>query len=153
MTPKAQELSWSASLNLKSKYAEEAQIQAFVVDSRIAHLEDIHAQKQCSFEASWQNFSERGQGRHHRVLSFAKLATGFFLCVQLFLGAVVMWRFFFFVDTGKLLSRVIVVKFILQDFPQQICIAAYLYAWYADNGLRCQMCLFHPNHCSRLRGR
>eukprot|EP00438_Fugacium_kawagutii_P027937 Skav234350 [mRNA] locus=scaffold1274:72879:75718:+ [translate_table: standard] len=41
----------------------------------------------------------------------------------------------------------IVLKFVVQDFPQQMCIAAYLYAWYADNGLRCQMCLFHPSHC------
>ncbi|CAE7940587.1 gpr180 [Symbiodinium sp. KB8] len=147
VTEKREEPAWEGSVNLKSKYAEEARIDIFVVDSRIAHLEDIHQQKQCSFEGSWQNFSERGQGRHHRVLSFTASATGFFLMVQLLLAGVVLRRFFLFVDTGKLLSRVIVFKFFVQDFPQQMCIAAYLYAWYAENGLRCQMCLFHPSHC------
>ncbi|CAK9069754.1 Integral membrane protein [Durusdinium trenchii] len=147
ITEKHEEPSWDGTMNLKSKYNDEVQISVFIIDSRITHLEDIHQQKQCSFEGSWQNFNERGQGKHHRVLSFTKAATCFFLLVQLSLAVLVLRRFFLFVDTGKLLSRVIVLKFVLQDFPQQLCIAAYLYAWYADNGLRCQMCLFHPNHC------
>ena len=117
------------------------------------------------------------------------------------------------VDTGKLLSRVpspllcfaltvkkkhsgtlplrIVLKFFVQDFPQQCCsktfptrnlqiqigqhikdvhcslpvfmvrapvrhsqleasLRARHSARYAENGLRCQMCLFHPSHCSGL---
>ncbi|CAE7571088.1 gpr180 [Symbiodinium pilosum] len=147
VTERREEPAWEGFVNLKSKYADETRIDVFVVDSRIAHLEDIHQQKQCSFEGSWQNFSEREQGRHHRVLSFTESATGCFLLVQLVLAGVVLRRFFLFVDTGKLLSRVIVFKFFAQDFPQQMCIAAYLYAWYAENGLRCQMCLFHPSHC------
>mmetsp|Transcript_19606 Transcript_19606/g.45597 ORF Transcript_19606/g.45597 Transcript_19606/m.45597 type:complete len:467 (+) Transcript_19606:54-1454(+) len=147
VSSKKEEPAWEGTINLRTKYSEEARIDVFVVDSRIAHLEDIHQQKQCSFEGSWQNFSERGQGKHHRVLSFVESATGFFLMVQLILAGIVLRRFFLFVDTGKLLSRVIVFKFFVQDFAQQMCIAAYLFAWYADNGLRCQMCLFHPSHC------
>merc|ERR1712194_833824 len=52
-----------------------------------------------------------------------------------------------YVESGKLLRRVIALKFLLQDFPQQVFIVLYLYGWYAKNGLRCQMCLFHPAHC------
>eukprot|EP00441_Pelagodinium_beii_P032241 CAMPEP_0197637642 /NCGR_PEP_ID=MMETSP1338-20131121/12803_1 /TAXON_ID=43686 ORGANISM="Pelagodinium beii, Strain RCC1491" /NCGR_SAMPLE_ID=MMETSP1338 /ASSEMBLY_ACC=CAM_ASM_000754 /LENGTH=448 /DNA_ID=CAMNT_0043210081 /DNA_START=16 /DNA_END=1358 /DNA_ORIENTATION=- len=139
--------SWSGALNLKSKYSETAAINVFVVDSRITHLEDVHKQEQCSFEKSWENFSSRSQGRHHKVLSYARSATLFFLIVQLMLAGVVFRRFFLYVETSKLLSRVIALKFVVQDFPQQMCIVAYLYAWYADNGMRCQMCLFHPEHC------
>jgi len=139
--------SWSGALNLKSKYSEAAAFNVVVVDSRITHLEDVHKQEQCSFEKSWENFSSRSQGRHHKVLSYARDATLFFLGVQLLLAGAVFRRFFLYVDTGKLLSRVIALKFGAQDFPQQMCIVAYLYAWYADNGMRCQMCLFHPQHC------
>ncbi|CAE8608234.1 unnamed protein product [Polarella glacialis] len=139
--------SWRGSVRMDSKYSETAQVHLYVVDSRIQHLEDVHSQKQCSFEASWQNFSERSQGQHHRVLSLTKAATAFFLAVQIFLAGLVLRRFYFSVDSGKLLSRVIILKFLMQDFPQQMCIAAYIYSWYSANGLRCQMCLFHPSHC------
>lgn len=59
----------------------------------------------------------------------------------------ILRRFVFFVSSSKLFSRVVALKLVFQDFPQQICVAAYLYAWYSDNGLRCQMCLFHPRLC------
>lgn len=139
--------SWKGTLNLKSKYDEPAQVHAYVVDSRIQHLEDIHGQKQCSFEDSWQNFNERHSGEFHRVLTNSQSATAFFLLLSIASTAVVMHRFWYFIEGGKLLSRVIILKFVLQDLPQQMCIVAYLYGWYARNGLRCQMCLFHPHHC------
>lgn len=139
--------SWSGSVNLRSKLAEEVHIHVYVVDSRIEHLEEVHKQPQCNFENSWQNFNERHNGEHHRVLSAALRATGFFLFVQMLLVASVSYRFFYSVESGKLLSRLIAFKFVVQDLPQQICIIMYLYGWYANNGLRCQMCLFHPQHC------
>merc|ERR1712032_1781355 len=50
--------------------------------------------------------------------------------------------------TGKFRFHVIVIaKFFLQDVPQQVCIILYLFGWYESNGLRCQLCLFHPDHC------
>lgn len=70
-----------------------------------------------------------------------------FLLVSLLSVGAMLHRFFFYVEGGKLLNRIMALKFLLQDFPQQMCIVAYLYAWYANNGLRCQMCLFHPLHC------
>mmetsp|Transcript_7350 Transcript_7350/g.19783 ORF Transcript_7350/g.19783 Transcript_7350/m.19783 type:complete len:472 (-) Transcript_7350:104-1519(-) len=138
---------WTGSITLTTGVSETASVHVYVVDSRIQHLEQIHNQEHCSFEGSWQNFNERHSGQHHRVLSTAQQATTFFLLVQLALGLLVLYRFYFYVESGKLLSRVIALKFVVQDFPQQLCIVAYLYGWYATNGLRCQMCLFHPAHC------
>jgi len=138
---------WHGALTLSSKYAEAAQVRLYVVDSQIAHLSDIHQNKQCSFEDSWRNFNERHSGQHHRVMYFAWYTTAFFLLVSLASTCLMLRRFLYFVEGGKLLSRLIVVKFLVQDLPQQLCIAIYFYSWYAKNGLRCQMCLFLPEHC------
>lgn len=53
-------------------------------------------------------------------------------------------------DGTKLFTRLLLGKFIFQDFPQQIMLMIYLHAWYADDGMRCQMCLFHPDSCPIL---
>lgn len=147
MAASGQPAAWSASLTLLSQFSTAAQVHVYVVDSRIEHLEDIHKQRQCSFESSWQNFNEREMGHHHQVLFAAWRATGFFLLFSLVTTGIMLRRFLYFVEGGKLLSRLIAIKFLAQDIPQQFCIAAYLYGWYATNGLRCQMCLFHPQHC------
>lgn len=42
---------------------------------------------------------------------------------------------------------VLVAKFLTMDIPQQVCIVLYLLGWYNSQGLRCQLCLFHPDHC------
>ncbi|CAK0891895.1 unnamed protein product, partial [Prorocentrum cordatum] len=127
-----------------------AQIHVYVVDSNIKHLEDIHGQAQCSFEQSWQNFGDRQSGSHHEVLIWAQRATAVFLLIAGFATSAVVYKFFYPIrlPSSKLLTRIIVIKFLLQDLPQQLCIALYLYAWYAPNGLRCQACLFHPLHCN-----
>lgn len=139
--------SWTGSVSLKSSFPDETHIHVFVVDSRIQHLEDIHEQKQCKFDASWANFNMHHSGQHHQILLYTQSATFFFLMVSIATTSVVFHRFYFYVEAGKLLSRIIAVKFVIQDFPQQMCIAFYLYGWYAQDGLRCQMCLFHPEHC------
>mmetsp|Transcript_65414 Transcript_65414/g.121989 ORF Transcript_65414/g.121989 Transcript_65414/m.121989 type:complete len:515 (-) Transcript_65414:63-1607(-) len=138
---------WTGSMTIKSTLTEECNVKVYVVDSRVEHLDEIHKQKQCSFEDSWQNFNERHSGTHHQVLSNAQVAILFFLFVSVLSTSLVLYRFYYYVEAGKLLNRIIVLKFMLQDFPQQMCIAVYLYGWYATNGLRCQMCLFHPMHC------
>jgi len=138
---------WSGSVSLKSKFSDAAQIHLYVVDSCIEHLEQIHAQEQCSFEKSWQNFNERHNGEHHSVLMNTQRACSFFLLVSVSSFVLMLYRFWFYIEGGKLLSRLIAFKFVVQDFPQQLCVVAYLYGWYASNGLRCQMCLFHPDHC------
>eukprot|EP00928_Gymnodinium_smaydae_P055904 TRINITY_DN39372_c0_g1_i1.p1 TRINITY_DN39372_c0_g1~~TRINITY_DN39372_c0_g1_i1.p1 ORF type:complete len:518 (-),score=91.52 TRINITY_DN39372_c0_g1_i1:75-1628(-) len=138
---------WAVSVNLRSRFPDSCTISVFAVDSAISHLESIHQQQQCSFENSWQNFAEHHSGDHHRVLSNTQTATAFFLLVSLVVVGIVLPRFYYYVEGGKILSRIIALKFVAQDIPQQLCIVGYLYAWYASNGLRCQMCLFHPSHC------
>lgn len=118
-----------------------------VLDSVTSHIGAIRRQRDCNFARSWQNFSQRHNGEHHAVLWFTWHAVALFLCISVALTGIVFWRFYYYVDSCRLLRRVICLKFIAQDLPQQICIVAYLYAWYATNGLRCQMCLFHVEHC------
>lgn len=138
---------WTGSLVLTSSSTGPTDIYVYVVDSRIEHLEDIHKQDQCSFEDSWRNFSERQNGHHHQVLVITRTFVMFFMMVSCTLTGFVLYRFYYYVESGKLLSRTIFLKFFVQDWPQQVCIVAYIYGWYAKNGLRCQMCLFHPLHC------
>jgi len=138
---------WIGSMVLESSSTGPTDIYIYVVDSRIQHLEDIHNQTQCSFEDSWVNFNYRHNGQHHRVLQFTYYFIVCFLLLSCSLTGFVLYRFYFYVESGKLLSRTIGLKFILNDWPQQVCIVAYIYGWYAKNGLRCQMCLFHPMHC------
>eukprot|EP00928_Gymnodinium_smaydae_P045729 TRINITY_DN30442_c0_g1_i1.p1 TRINITY_DN30442_c0_g1~~TRINITY_DN30442_c0_g1_i1.p1 ORF type:complete len:546 (+),score=97.07 TRINITY_DN30442_c0_g1_i1:31-1638(+) len=125
-----------------------AWVHVHVVDAAAEHLDQINAQRQCFFGHSWKNFSERHNGAHHGILTSTRHAIMFFLCIS---GALTAWtfhRFYYYVSVDKLLRRVIFVKLLLQDLPLQVCIGAYFYAWYATNGLRCQMCLFHPEHCA-----
>merc|ERR1711916_345759 len=34
------------------------------------------------------------------------------------------------------------------DLFQQLAAVLYVLGWYESDGLRCQLCLFHPQHCS-----
>jgi len=138
---------WSGFLALAGKYSDSVTVNVYIIDSRIKHAADIHRQQQCSFEASWQNFNERHSGRHHQVLNRAWYFTWLCLVGSTLSTGVMLRRFLHRIEGGNLLSRLVVLKLFLLDLPQQLCIALYIYAWYAQNGLRCQMCLFHPQHC------
>eukprot|EP00438_Fugacium_kawagutii_P021303 Skav206974 [mRNA] locus=scaffold1394:16408:19084:- [translate_table: standard] len=55
---------------------------------------------------------------------------------------------------GNHFQTVILIKLLVMDLPQQaggerleVCIVLYLLGWYEADGLRCQLCLFHPQHC------
>jgi len=89
------------------------------------------------------------QGHGVRCLSWCRLLLGIFV----FVGAAAVY-----VVHTELKARgagssdfcfhiVVVAKFLLQDVPQQLCIVLYLFGWYESSGLRCQFCLFHPEHC------
>jgi hypothetical protein len=41
----------------------------------------------------------------------------------------------------------VVIKLLVVDLPQQVCIVLYFLGWYEQDGLRCQLCLFSPGHC------
>uniref|UniRef100_A0A7S2LKH3 Uncharacterized protein n=1 Tax=Zooxanthella nutricula TaxID=1333877 RepID=A0A7S2LKH3_9DINO len=142
---------WSGSVSVLAGTSGEAQVRVTAVDPHIEHLEEIHQQRQCSFEQSWENFSFRHNGQHHMVLARTQFAMRLFLAASCIVVAVMLSRATCSMGgtNGALLRRVIVLKCLAQDFPQQICIVAYMYGWYATNGLRCQMCLFHPLHCGQ----
>merc|ERR1719281_1077486 len=105
-------------MTLKSKLDGEAHIHVYVVDSKLQHLDAIHEQKQCSFEKSWENFNQKRSGTHQTVLLHTQRATAFFLFVSVCTFALLLRRFLFYVEGGRLLSRVVAFKFVLQDLPQ-----------------------------------
>ena len=49
-----------------------------------------------------------------------------------------------------MLARLVFLKFLFQDFPQQVLLQWYFNIWYQDDGLRCQMCLFDSQYCGGL---
>jgi len=113
------------------------------------HLAAIHAKSQCAFNQSWKAFNMQHQGHGVRCLSWCRLLLGIFV----FVGAAAVY-----VVHTELKARgagssdfcfhiVVVAKFLLQDVPQQLCIVLYLFGWYESYGLRCQFCLFNPEHC------
>mmetsp|Transcript_4278 Transcript_4278/g.8819 ORF Transcript_4278/g.8819 Transcript_4278/m.8819 type:complete len:177 (+) Transcript_4278:2-532(+) len=57
------------------------------------------------------------------------------------------WKFMQGGDGSDVFRRVVTIKFFTQDLMQQGLILAYLYSWYNDGGLRCQLCLFDVQHC------
>ncbi|CAD7970035.1 unnamed protein product [Amoebophrya sp. A25] len=119
----------------------------YVVDSQIAHLGTVHRQQKCDFPSTWENFSNRrAENLFHYLDGFYYLVQ-FFLVSQTIMLLLIMWRFLRFADGSRLFTRLAVGKFCLQDFPQQFFLGLYFHAWYAENGMRCQLCLFEPEHC------
>jgi len=134
---------WLATLTSRSKSESSTRFVAFVEDAQTPHLPEIHASPQCAFGRSWKAFNEHRQGHNHRALSWCRFLLGLFLLVGgAAVYAVCSWR-------GRLRFRLVVLaKFLVQDAPMQICIVLYLIGWYDPSGLRCQLCLFEPRHCS-----
>jgi len=139
---------WRAKLN--SRYRHKARFVAFVEDSATEHVAQVHGS--CAFGRSWKSFNEQHQGRSHKTLAWCRFLLGVFLLVG---GAAV-----YVVHSesspavagqmGKYRFHTIVgAKFVFQDIPQQICMVLYLFGWYESNGLRCQLCLFHPDYCTQ----
>lgn len=139
---------WRATL--ATRFKKKTRYAAFVEDSATTHLADIHGSPVCAFGRSWKSFNEQHQGHNHKALAWCQFLLGIFLLVG---GGAV-----YFVHTeckmqsgyfGKYRFHLVVIaKFFIVDVPQQICIVLYIFGWYESNGLRCQLCLFHPVHCS-----
>lgn len=135
---------WEARLALDSRYGTPTDIYLYIVDSEIKHLSDIHSQPMCSFEKSWINFTENN---HNFRMSKTMFFTRLFQIVQIACVVLIFYRYYYQVEGSRLFVRILFLKFVFQDFPQQITMVSYLYNWYAEDGLRCQLCLFHPAHC------
>eukprot|EP00928_Gymnodinium_smaydae_P023402 TRINITY_DN19328_c0_g1_i1.p1 TRINITY_DN19328_c0_g1~~TRINITY_DN19328_c0_g1_i1.p1 ORF type:complete len:459 (+),score=104.34 TRINITY_DN19328_c0_g1_i1:209-1585(+) len=131
---------------------------AFVEDSQLEHLAAVHASEHCGFGRSWKAFNQQRQGHAHRALSWCQWLLGLFL----FVGAAAAYAVHMELsgtplrlpllqgdgEGPRLFHRVVLLKFILVDMPQQICMVLYVLGWYDAAGLRCQLCMFYPTHCS-----
>jgi len=141
-------IEWRATLS--SRFRKKARYVAFVEDSAATHLADIHGSQLCAFGRSWKSFNEQHQGHNHKALAWCQYLLGIFLFVGA--GAVYIVHTECQNESGRFgkfrFHLVVMAKFIFQDVGQQICIVLYIFGWYESNGLRCQLCLFHPQHCS-----
>lgn len=140
-------IEWKATLT--SKYSKKVRFVAFVEDSATKHLSDIHGSNTCAFGRAWKSFNEQHQGHSHRVLSWCRFLLGIFLWIG---GSTVYAVHSSWHTKSGLFSKfrfhlLVMVKFVFMDIPLQICIVLYLFGWYESYGLRCQLCLFHPEHC------
>jgi len=135
---------WEAKISLDSRYPTPVDIHLYIVDCNIKHLADIHSQPMCNFEKSWMNFTVNQHDMHlTKTMFFVRI----FQIIQILCVSLVFYRYFFQIEGSRLFIRILFFKFLLQDFPQQITMIIYIYNWYAQDGLRCQMCIFHPVHC------
>jgi hypothetical protein len=139
---------WKASVKSRSWGEKKHRYALFVEDAAMAHLPAIHATPQCAFGRSWKAFNEHHQGTNHRALSWCNTLLGWFLLIGL--AAVYVVHSEISQPQKGATHRfhiVIATKFFLQDVPQQVCIVLYIFGWYEGSGLRCQLCLFKPEHC------
>lgn len=139
--------SWNGILNVQCPDSSVTSVRVTIVDSGVKHFLEIHRQEQCNFRKSFRNFNAQHLGHHHTVLAYTASAIRIFLVLSVCMVGLLLHRFCAAASSGALLRRLIIWKLLLHDFPQQFCIVAYLYGWYGTDGLRCQLCLFHPTHC------
>mmetsp|Transcript_104399 Transcript_104399/g.196524 ORF Transcript_104399/g.196524 Transcript_104399/m.196524 type:complete len:529 (+) Transcript_104399:68-1654(+) len=136
---------WRATLQNRGYSRRQTRFSVFVEDSAIPHLADIHSSSQCSFARSWRAFNQQHQGRSHEYLALSRALLGLFLPINA--AVVVLVGYFFQKEVGFCFHTIVMFKFFLVDVPQQACVVLYLLGWYEAEGLRCQLCLFHPQHC------
>lgn len=136
---------WRATLQNRGYSRRQTRFSVFVEDSMIPHLADIHSSSQCSFARSWRAFNQQHQGRSHEYLALSRALLGIFLPINA--AVVVLVGYCFQKEVGFCFHAIVIAKFLMVDVPQQACIVLYLLGWYESEGLRCQLCLFHPQHC------
>ncbi|CAJ1386096.1 unnamed protein product [Effrenium voratum] len=164
---------WEAVVRNVEMSQRRARFVAFVEDFQAPHLEKIYS-SQCSLTAAWKAFNQQHQGHHHRALALCRDLLGWLLPLAALATWAVYANALRTrkeredlelpasaevcenagdVDVGHRclggyeFQAVVCIKLIVMDIPQQICIVLYLLGWYELEGLRCQLCLFHPAHC------
>lgn len=112
----------------------------------------------CSLIRSWRAFNEEHQGRQHYWASSSCYWLGMSLpvmAVAAFFVFLMRWRHLRLArsnperNSGCGFHCIVIAKFFAVDILQQVCIVLYLLDWFEENGLRCQLCLFHPGHCDK----
>jgi len=147
---------WQANLTNRGGSLRQTRFAVYVEDSAVPHLADIHSSSSCSFARSWRAFNQQKQGKSHVVLRWCCAMLGKFLPASI----LATWIVYYFIAGAPTAGAptegccdgfgfhwIIIAKFIFVDIPQQTCIVLYMLGWYETDGLRCQLCLFHPDHC------
>lgn len=137
---------WRATLTAHGTLKRNTRYVTFVEDAVTSHLKDLSSDLQCAFGQAWKAFNDENQGHSHSALSWSRYLLGIFLFVGAFMVNFVHARLAKG-QVGHKFHLVVLAKFILQDLPQQLCIVLYLLGWFEATGLRCQLCLFNPQHC------
>jgi len=106
-------------------------------------------QGSCDLEVAWKGFDERWDGDQLSSLERSRQITGITVLIATVLSAVLVRSA---LASARLpfnmpVVLVVVAKFFAVDFPQQYAFVTYLFAWYDAKGIKCQLCLFHPEHC------
>jgi len=140
---------WRATISVRGRTRQRTRYVAFVEDAVATRLGDGSTRgPHCAFGKSWKAFNQHHQGTSHQKLSWASWLLGIFF----FIGGAMVYKVHEEVtkksSMGHKFHAVVIAKFALLDLPQQVCIVLYILGWYEASGLRCQLCMFHPQHCS-----
>lgn len=140
---------WKVRLDARTPPRRKVRYVVYVEDAASPQSHLIHSSSHCAFGRSWKAFNEQSQGHGHRALSWCKFLLGIFLVVGG--GLVYLVHSQYEKSNGRVegygFHALVAAKFIFQDAPQQVCVVLYILGWYEASGLRCQLCLFRPEHC------
>ncbi|KAF4657082.1 hypothetical protein FOL46_007573 [Perkinsus olseni] len=137
--------------------SEMCEIEIFAVDNQQPHLPRIHdkfsdSNGQCEFAGTWLRLADR-----HDLgwAQFAVSGINNFLWLSVLLVGVVSFLVYTRGVSNSLakvdyFSAAVLVKSFIIDISMQVLLVSYIYYWYGRNGLQCQMCLFHSNHCENF---
>ncbi|CAD7961086.1 unnamed protein product [Amoebophrya sp. A120] len=144
---------WQGRIELTSSHQESAndypiRFRVYVLDNNVNHLQTIHNQDKCNFITTWEAFSKKSADSEAWYINSFFTILLFFFATQMLSLFLILWRYCRFADGSKMFTKLVLLKFLLQDLPLQLCAAVYLHAWYGQNGMRCQMCLFDEDHCN-----
>lgn len=146
---------WRATVVNRGWSSRQTRFDAFVEEATLGHVEELR-RVQCSFTSAWKAFNREHQGRLQEVARLACALLGSLLCASAgatFVVFVARLRHLHLArlrperGTGCCFHGVVLVKFLFVDVAQQACIVLYLLRWFEEDGMRCQLCLFHPGRC------
>ncbi|CAE8616986.1 unnamed protein product [Polarella glacialis] len=153
---------WRATVTSRFHSTRQTRFMFIAEDAAADRPKGLQPGSSCSFPGAWRAFHREHQGRSHDVLSLCRAWLGF--CVPAGLVAIALVMVFapdgraaYCSDGGSAeddcgafggFHFIVLAKFFIVDMPQQACIVLYLLGWYDEDGLLCQLCLFHPSRCS-----
>jgi hypothetical protein len=132
-------------ITLRSTHESGIAMSTYALDSTVSHLELISSSKMCDFKLAWSSFEDTQAWRPShtlgvvRTVAFMAIVAGVACTFRVYALAARKSN----VEFGAMVGG----KYWLVDVPLQVCLVMYLYHWYRNSGMRCQLCLFDPEHC------